>query len=199
MSGYRETTDQKEQKVEAITGTLREVSVKRASWRERWLLVQGCNQPSRRDLVKRHWREINTLMSFLSASHFLVVAKDNRQAEAEEPIDRVHQSWLAGLQSGCGTWRASGGAKGSHLTQHLCLEILCCSFARGGFTSTPKGRGGGEGAWTGLLPWVVPAGGGAAQMVLFCLGLLHFLCSSSSVHKRQCCPVRRVPPVGPSL
>lgn len=31
MAGYRETTDQKEQKVEAITGILREVSVKRAS------------------------------------------------------------------------------------------------------------------------------------------------------------------------
>ena len=44
-------------------------------------MVQACNQPALRDPVKRHWREINILISLLPAYHLPVVVKGKWKAE----------------------------------------------------------------------------------------------------------------------
>lgn len=167
ISGCKETTGQKEQKVGAVTGPLRENSVKRASWRERWLLVQGCNQPALRDLVKRHLSKMNTLMSLLPASHLLVVAKDNWRAEGIGLHWQTPSKLICRVAYRPTEWMGKSGVDQEgqkEATWHtVCVwKYSAAVVPRVVSTNTHEGRGGGEGAWGGLLPWVVLAGGGAA-------------------------------------
>ena len=159
--------------------------MKRASWQEKWLVVQGCNQPALRDPARRHLREIDTPISLLPASSLLVMPSRQLEGRRHRSPSRTVCRVQSGRRRVEGIWRGEG----SHLIHHLSLEILC---HQGDFHQRSQGSGW---RWGGLgrsLSLSSSSRRQDCQNDPLLPGVVEFpLCSSSGVHKRWWCAARR--------